>query len=59
MEQITDRRKAVKPQTVWLTLNEKQQQQVLQTIVFICQQMVIRHQEENNDKFAKHSGQPN
>jgi hypothetical protein len=59
MEQTTNGRGVVQPQTVWPTLNMKQQQLVLQTIVSICQQMVSQYQEENNDEFGKQPERPN
>jgi len=59
MEQTTECMRAVKPQTVWLTLKVKQQQRVLQTTVSICRQMVMQHQEENNDEFRKQTESPN
>ena len=59
MEQTTERMRAMKPPMVWPTLNVEQQQQVLQTMVSICQQMVMQYQEENNDDTGKQTEHPN
>jgi hypothetical protein len=59
MEQATNGRSAVTPQTVWATLNGRQQQKVLQTMVTICQQMVIDQQEKNHDDGGKRTKRHN
>lgn len=57
MEQATNGRYAIAPQTVWTTLNGMQQQKVLETMVTICQQMVSDHQEGNYEDDSKRTEQ--
>lgn len=50
MAKTADQMKVVAPEAVWATFNRQQQQQIWQTMVAICQQMVLQPQEKEKDE---------